>query len=149
MNTRKRVTWVFVLILASLMLAACGSSVDLSDYQPGACDTGTIALPANESMQGQVSGGAYPNNCVIYCLWVPEGGNQMDITISGFDEDLDMYVDQSLGILQEDDFGQWYSNDAGSGNESVNIEGPGGRYYIQVCSYEGTPSSFTIDSNYR
>lgn len=141
---------VFALLILVLLLTACGGpTVDLSTFQPGACERGTISLPVDQSAQGQIYGGAYPDNCVVYCLWVPEDGRRLRIEISDFDEDLDMYVDQALNILQEDDFGQWYSNDAGTGDESVSISDPGGRYYIQVCSYEGTPSTFTIGNDYR
>jgi len=140
---------VFFLIALALVLTACSPRVDLSTFQPGSCEQGTVPLPVDQSAVGSIVGGTYPNNCTVYCLWVPDGGRRLEIEISDFDVDLDMYVDQDLNILQFDDFGQWYSNDAGSGNESVSISDPGGRYYVQVCSYEGTPSTFTIENNYR
>ena len=141
---------VFTLAALALLLSACGGpSVDMASFQPGPCEQGTTPLIVDQSASGRIAGGTYPNNCTVYCLWVPDDGSRLKIEISDFDVDLDMYIDQDLDILQYDDFGQWYSNDSGSGNESVSISDPGGRYYIQVCSYEGTPSTFTIENDYR
>lgn len=137
---------LFALLILVLLLTACGGA---ASFQPGPCADGTTPLLMNERMNGSIAGGMYPDSCTVFCLWVPDNGRQLEIEISGYSEDLDMYVDQDLNILQYDDFGQWYSREGGSVNESVSIDNPGGRYYIQVCSYEGTPSDFRINSNYR
>lgn len=137
---------LFALLILVLLLTACGGN---AGFVPGPCADGTTPLPMNQRANGSIVGGMYPDSCTVFCLWVPENGRQLDIEISGYSEDLDMYVDQDLNILQYDDFGQWYSREGGSVNESVSIDNPGGRYYIQVCSYEGTPSDFRIDSNFR
>ena len=79
---------------------------------------------------------------------MPESGSSLEVGISRFNVDLDMYVDTDLSVLELDDHGQWESNNYGAGNESVTIENPGGRYYIQVCSFEGKASSFNIWSEF-
>lgn len=120
-----------------------------TSFTGGECESGTTRVQMNSSTTGEVTGTSYPDTCTVYCLWVPDAGSSLEIGISGFDVDLDMYVDTNLSVLQYEDHGQWESNAYGTDDESVTISGPGGRYYIQVCSYEGLPSSFTIDSTYR
>ena len=137
---------MFALVILVLLLTACGGN---STFEGGPCADGTTRINMNQAANGSISGGAYPDNCTVFCLWVPEDGSRLDIEISGYSDDLDIYVDQDLDILQYDDFGQWYSREGGSVDESVSITDPGGRYYIQVCSYQGTASSLTIDNNYR
>jgi len=115
----------------------------------GDCESGTTRLEMNSTASGSISAGSYPDTCTVFCLWVPDSGSSLNIGISGFDVDLDMYVDTNLSVLQFEDHGQWDSNEYGSVDESVSISSPGGRYYIQVCSYEGLASSFRIDSDHR
>jgi hypothetical protein len=103
----------------------------------------------NTSTQQGVEAGNYPDSCRYYCLWVPEDGNSLEIGISSFDIDLDMYVDTDLSVLTFEDHGEWESNAYGDGDESVSIDNPSGRYYIQVCSYEGLASSFTLSSTFE
>jgi hypothetical protein len=97
----------------------------------------------NTSVEKSVQGGSYPDACEVFCLWVPDG-SRLDIGISDFDVDLDIYVDVDLSVLQFEDHGRWESNAYGTGDEEVTIYDPGGRYYMQVCSYEGVASSFTL-----
>jgi hypothetical protein len=101
----------------------------------------------NTSVIKHVSGGTYPDTCEIFCLWVPDG-RQLEIGISDFEIDLDLYVDIDLSILEYGDHGLWMSNGYGSGDELVVIEDPGGRYYVQVCSYEAAPSDFRLRSTF-
>jgi hypothetical protein len=121
-------------------------------FTGGDCAPGTTRIEMNRSISAQIS---EDNDdlpfCTEYCLWVPEGGSNLDIMISDFDVDLDMYVDTNLGDLHSDDssLAEWVSNDFGTGPESVSISSPGGRYYIQICSYQGDPSAFTLETDYR
>jgi hypothetical protein len=94
-----------------------------------------------------VSGGSYPDACEVFCLWVPDG-SRLEIGISNFNVDLDIYVDVNLSVLQYEDHGQWESNAYGTVDESVSISNPGGRYYMQVCSYEGLASGFTLHNTF-
>lgn len=101
----------------------------------------------NTSLVKDVPGGTYPDTCGIYCLWVPQGSS-LEIGISDYDVDLDLYVDVDLSVLEYGDHGQWTSNDYGSGDELVRIPDPGGRYYIQVCSYEAVQSDFRLQTTF-
>ena len=138
--------------LTALLLVSCGPSITDSTSQEtfvgGECDSGAIRIDMNTTTQQSVIEGGYPKSCSYFCLWVPESGSSLDIGISRFNVDLDMYIDTDLSVLELDDHGQWESNSYGSGNEKVTIENPGGRYYIQVCSFEGKASTFNIWSEF-
>lgn len=113
----------------------------------GSCDAATERIEMGLSYTKHVTAGSYPDNCAVYCLWVPEG-NRLEIGISDFDIDLDIYVDMDLTVLAYGDHGMWESNDYGTGDEQVSIGNPEGRYYIQVCSYEALASDFTLYSDF-
>ena len=102
-----------------------------------------MPIPMNTESEQRVQAGNYPDTCEFYCLWVPDG-SQLDIGISDFNVDLDLYVDTNISVLAFEDHGQWESNAYGDGDEEVSIFNPGGRYYIQVCSYEGLASTFLL-----
>ncbi len=156
---KKKAPILIPLVLLILLALACdlpfiGNGDGNGDgngegFVGGDCESGTTRLEMNSRTSGQITGTTYPDSCTVFCLWVPEGGSRLDIGISDFDVDLDMYVDTNLSVLEYEDHGQWESNAYGTGDESVSITSPGGRYYIQVCSYEGIPSGFTIHSDYR
>ena len=160
---KKKAHIIIPVVLLILMAIACdipdiGEIIGVSDgnvdlgvpsFTGGECESGSTRLQHNTRASGQITGTAYPETCTVFCLWVPDGGSSLGITISDFDVDLDMYVDTNLSVLQYEDHGEWESNDFGTDDESVSIPSPGGRYYIQVCSYEGLPSSFSINSDYR
>lgn len=113
----------------------------------GECAPGTRRIEMGVRYHEHVNRGGYPDCCEVYCLWVPEG-DRLEIGISDFDVDLDIYVDTDLTVLQFSDHGQWESNAYGTGDEQVTIYNPGGRYYIQVCSYEGLASDFVLYSEF-
>jgi len=144
---------LFVIVLFVLPALACGpfssSTTSSETFTGGDCDSGSIRVEMNTTTQQSVSAGDYPDSCKYYCLWVPEDGSKLDIGIRDFDIDLDMYVDTDLSVLTFEDHGQWESNAYGDGDESVSISNPGGRYYIQVCSYEGLASNFTFWSTFK
>ena len=110
----------------------------------GECEGESTPIDMNTTLQMSVQVGDYPDSCEFYCLWVPENGNQLDIGISNFDIDLDLYVDTNISVLAYEDRGEWSSYAFGVDDEAVSIFNPGGRYYIQVCSYEGLASTFTL-----
>jgi len=140
--------------LAALLFAACRpsetSTTVIESFVSGECDGSTIPIDMNTTYQHQVEQGSYPASCSFYCLWVPESGSSLEIGISRFGVDLDMYVDTNLSVLasSETGTGRWESDNYGSGNESVTIGNPSGRYYIQVCSYEGEASTFNLWNKY-
>jgi len=112
----------------------------------GDCESPAVQIDMNVNIDLAVSAGTYPDACNFYCLWVPDNGTSLEIGISDFDVDLDLYVDTNISVLAFEDHGQWESNAYGTGDEAVSIFNPGGRYYIQVCSYEGLASPFTLTS---
>ena len=116
----------------------------------GDCGPGTDRVEMNTSVTKSTSGGVFLQNCNEFCLWVPDGGSRLVIGISDFDIDLDIYVDPNLSVLSEEDSGtsRWESRNAGGADDSVTISNPGGRYYIQVCYYEGGHSSFTLHNQF-
>jgi len=116
----------------------------LPPFVAGECEGDALPIEMNTTVEQSVQAGTYPDICEFYCLWVPEGGSRLDISITNFDVDLDLYVDTNISVLAFEDHGQWESNAYGDGDESVSIFGPGGRYYIQVCSYEGLASTFLL-----
>jgi hypothetical protein len=152
-------TLLFIGLLFLLPALACGipnittttdtNTTSEETFTGGECDSGSIRLEMNTSTQQSVDAGNYPDSCRYYCLWVPEDGSSLEIGISNFDIDLDMYVDTDLSVLTFEDHGEWESNAYGDGDESISIDNPSGRYYIQVCSYEGLASSFTMASTFQ
>ena len=113
----------------------------------GDCDPDIERVEMNTSITKSVQGGIYPETCEVFCLWVPRG-SWLDIRISGFGVDLDIYVDIDLSVLQWEDHGRWESNTYGTGDELVTISNPGGAYYMQVCSFDGVPSDFTLQNQF-
>lgn len=113
-------------------------------FVAGECEGGAFPIDLNTSYEFSVQTGDYPDNCEFYCLWVPENGDQLQISISNFDVDLDLYVDTNISLMAFEDFGEWISNEFGDGDEFVQISNPGGRYYIQVCSPNVLASPFTL-----
>jgi hypothetical protein len=107
------------------------------------CNPNSERVGMNTSLSRSLQGGADIESCEVYCLWVPEGSS-LEIGISGFDVDLDLYVDTYFSVLQFEVRSRWESNAFGIGDEQVAIQNPGGRYYIQVCSYEGLSSGFIL-----
>ncbi len=115
-------------------------------FVAGECEGEAIPILMNTDTEQSVQAGSYPDACEFYCLWVPENGSQLNISISNFNVDLDLYVDTNISVLAFEDHGTWESNAYGDGDESVSIFNPGGRYYIQVCSYEGLASTFLLNN---
>jgi hypothetical protein len=100
--------------------------------------------------------GGYPANCQYWCACVPGGGSALDIGITDFTVDLDMYVawNDFEGITGETPvYGEsytWMSNAYGTGDEWVDVTNPvEGPYYIEVCSYEGDPSPYNLVTELR
>jgi hypothetical protein len=104
----------------------------------------------NGSLGGYIAGGdVFEETIAMYCLWVPEGGTSLDIGIRDFNIDFDIYVSYSYDeLMSPTGMGEWNSRSVGTAPESVTIPNPGGRYYIQVVSYDGSASNFTISGTY-
>jgi hypothetical protein len=117
-----------------------------TDIASDAVDPRAQLIELGQTYTEHISGGtAYPDNSKLYALVAPSG-SRLQIGISGFDVDLDIYVDTDLSLLDYDDHGTWQSNAYGTVDEEVSIGNPSGVYYIQVCSYEAVESDFTLYS---
>jgi hypothetical protein len=120
-------------------------------FVPGDCDPSAQPIEMNTSYNNHITGGPYPETCPMYCLWTPKG-SQLEIGLSDFSINLDIYVDQNLSVADYSDFGQWYSHNASeTGSEVVTIDNPDGRFYIQVCAYSSNLSDetdFTLYNNF-
>ncbi|MEZ0396142.1 MAG: PPC domain-containing protein [Anaerolineales bacterium] len=157
MNSRTKM-WGILMAAAMLALSVLACTISTSGgggqepFVGGDCEGNSTRLNMNSSASGRIAGGTtFEQVYQMFCLWVPDNGSRLVIEISGFgtDVDLDLYVDRSYNnLLSESGFGEWYSNDVGTTSEQVTINNPGGRYYIQVVSYDGSPSSFTISNTF-
>jgi hypothetical protein len=117
----------------------------------GTCDPRSAAIQPDVSVMGHIDATdqGYPDNCTYYCLWLPGGENGLDVTLSNFSVDLDLYVVYGeFDELQNPDpsTADWSSNEFGTDDEMVSIPNPGtaSAYYIEICSYEGLASDFTL-----
>jgi hypothetical protein len=124
---------------------------------PTGCDAPAepVALNTVHSLQMHSTTAGYPANCLYYCVEIP-GGSDLDISISGFNIDLDLYVGfGSIASVQGEEpvWGEsydWLSNEFGTVDEHVSVPSPrAGVYYIEVCSYEGEASSFRLEASTR
>ncbi len=158
----KKKVYIFIpLVMLVLLALACdlpipgfgdGDGNGGPSFTGGDCEPGTTRIEMNRSASGQISGGnTLADVCTEFCLWVPDGGTRLDIMISGYSVDLDLYVDTDYQVLMSEDAGtaDWESRGSGDAEESVAISNPGGRYYIQVCSYDQVASGFTLETDYR
>jgi hypothetical protein len=117
----------------------------------GTCDPRSAAIQPNVSVAGHIDATdqGYPDNCTYYCLWLPGGESGLDVTLSDFSVDLDLYMvyGEYDEILNSDpESATWSSNEFGTADEVVSVPNPGtdAAYYIEVCSYEGSASDFTL-----
>jgi len=122
------------------------------------CDPRAEQIDINTSVPLEMhrATGGYPANCQYWCACIPSGGSSLGFGISDFVVDLDLYVawNDYEGITgQTLVYGEtytWLSNDYGTGDEAVSISNPNeGPYYIEVCSYEGEPSPYSLTSELR
>jgi hypothetical protein len=121
----------------------------------GVCDPRTTPIQPNTSVMGHIDATdeGYPANCAYYCLWMPQEAGALDVTLSNYSEDLDLYaVYGELDTLLVNDTGtaQWLSNGV-EDTEMVSIPAPGtaSAYYLEVCSYFSTASDFTLTTATR
>ena len=118
-------------------------SISTDTFQEDVCDPSIETLALNSRVSKRVQGGSYPDSCEVFCLCVSDG-SMLEIGISDFVVDLDIFIDVDLSILQYEDNGRWESDAFGTVNEQISIQDPGGCYYIKVCSYEGEPGTFYL-----
>ena len=119
----------------------------------GACDPLSTAIQPGTGYSGSIAATdqEYPANCTYYCLWIPGGSSELDISLSDFDVDLDLFVgygDITSVRGADPDATPWLSNEFGTDDEFISIPSPAAdsAYYIEVCSYEGLASNFTLQA---
>lgn len=122
----------------------------------GTCDPRSAAIQPDVSVAGHIDATdqGYPDNCTYYCLWLPGGESGLDVTLSDFSVDLDLYMvyGEYDEILNSDpESATWASNEFGTTDEMVSVSSPGtaSAYYIEICSYEGSASDFTLTTATR
>ncbi len=97
----------------------------------------------------------YPANCQYYCLSLTEPKARLEIAVSDFSTDLDLFVafgdfETVIGEVPREEPGAWKSNQYGLGDEQVTIRDPAaGQYYIEVCSFERDASYYKLSSRLR
>jgi len=106
----------------------------------GDCDSRAIPLFLNGEVNGYASSSQLHN---VYCLYVAPGTPGITITLTGMDDDIDLYVFPTYG-----DVGSTneiaHSINLDTMPESVYIKNPGGYYYIDVWNLFGYDSHFTL-----
>ncbi len=115
----------------------------------GDCEAGTPSIQVGTDYSGNIAGGNFPDNCTEVCIWSPDASS-LTIGVSGPDLDLDLFVDPVLDVLtstSSSGTAEWESNAYGTGPEEVTIYDPQGRYYAQVCSYDGSATGFVLSTS--
>ena len=124
----------------------------------GECDARStrILVDTSYSLRMEATSDPYPANCSYYCMWLPDGGEALEITLSDAVADLDLFVgfgsmDALAGVdVVEGETYTWKSNEPVTGDEAVQIPSPAaGVYYLEVCSYEGEATDFRLASSLR
>jgi hypothetical protein len=149
----------FALVMVSLA-CTCNTLIPgaqtTSNVPQGTCDPQSTSINVDTLYTGRIEATdqPYPANCAYYCLWVPSGTGRVDVDLTNFSVDLDMYVgtdDISSVLGAEPDDAQWRSNDFGTDDESIRIRRPSPNtpHYIEICSYEGAASDFELQATSR
>jgi len=124
----------------------------------GECDARSTRILADTSysLRMEATSDPYPANCLYYCMWLPDGGQALEVALSGAVVDLDLFIgygsmDALAGVdVVEGQTYTWKSNQPVTGDEAVHIESPAaGVYYLEVCSYEGEATDFRLESSLR
>ena len=132
-----------------LLVAACGDDGGGS----GSCESPATEISAGQSVQSELAATSepYPATATYYCIEVPSGTGRLVIVLSDLTADLDLYVglgsiEAVQGVdLDEGETYDWLSNDFGTVDEEVVIDDPAaGAYYIEIVSFAGDFSEFTL-----
>jgi hypothetical protein len=124
----------------------------------GACDVRARQIEVNRLYREDMPAatGAYPSNCLYYCLPVREPGGSLTIEVRNASTDLDLFV--GMGSMEsvsgeqlvEGETYTWKSNQPGDADERVEVSPPpAGLYYLEVCSYEGESTPFELEARLR
>lgn len=110
------------------------------------CDPDAIPLVLGTPTEGviEATGLPYPANAVYYCVEIPRATGRVTVDLTGMTSDLDLYV--GLGSIADVQY-QWDWESAGGGTAEEHIAiapPPAGLYYLEVLSFLGERSGFTI-----
>jgi hypothetical protein len=124
----------------------------------GECDARSTRILADTvySLRMEATADPYPYNCLYYCMWLPDAGEALAVSLSDASADLDLFIgygsmEAVAGVdVVEGQTYTWKSNTPGTGNEALQIPSPAaGVYYLEVCSYEGDATDFRLASSLR
>lgn len=147
--------------LACSAAAGAGTATPTADVVvvgPSGCDARATEIEPGRTYQQQVeaTNRPYPANCRYYCLMLAEPRSQLEITLSDFRTDLDLFVaygefEALIAEVPREEAGKaWASNQYGLREEQVTIGDPlAGPYYIEVCSFERDASYYNLRSRLR
>ena len=134
--------------------AAAGGNATHTAAAPASCDNPAQPIALGSTTQSQLAAtrNPYPANATYYCVDVPAGTRNVTIQLSGLSADLDVYVGHgAISTVQGVDISagqnyQWKSNAYQNVDETVEIANPqAGIYYIEIVSFEGNGSPFTLN----
>jgi len=163
-------TYKFMIITVALLLSGCGvfqpqatstpapSQHAFANQHADANSHNHSSLSSHDGRRAQCGQGLrpvqpmsskYPDNCNIYCIYLPQGSTPKGLAFTTYEDelstsDINIYVDRSLKALQsEEGFGEWNSMKYLDSTEMVYIYSPEpGPYYLQICNYYGSEAPF-------
>lgn len=150
---------LFTASLIALALGACTPpATDTAQQQQAApmalptCEAPAAAIAMGGTMNGDIPAvQSYPENARYYCFQTPQGATSVTVTVSGMSADLDLFMGSNTissvqgQALQQGQTYEWMSRNEGTADDSVTITNPTpGIYYIEIVSYQGEASPYTI-----
>jgi hypothetical protein len=97
----------------------------------GDCVAGSVRVEFDDSYERyQAPATNYFESYTLYCLWIPEGVATLHITVAKLEVDLDVYVGRDETIAEQENYGDWESNQMGTADEAVLIEDPEPGVYL-------------------
>lgn len=142
--------------LAWLVLAGCDANQPTSMAAAGgqvaapatlSCEAPAIPIMIGAMTHGEITAAqSYPENARYYCFSLPDGVQSVTVTLSGMTADLDLYMGEAtISSVQGNQTYKWMSNVPGTADDTITVTQPaGGVYYVEVVSYEGLASRFTL-----
>ncbi len=119
------------------------------------CDQQAAPIKVNEAYRPTMhqTGDGYPATCQYYAVTAPEGYAQLDVAVSGMSADLDISVQYGACAFKnewESDGDTWSSNQDGTADEAIRISAPlAGTYFVEVCSYSGDATPYTLSTSLK
>lgn len=140
-----------IALFACLAFVACSHAP--SSPAPN-CEAPARALAFGSAITGEMAATdeGYPANARYYCFRVPELVRSVSVRLTGLDADLDLYIGANTiasvqgSQLEHGRTYEWLSNRHGAADEQIVLsDAGGGLYYIEIVSYRGDASAFTLE----